>query len=112
MLLKEEEVLTRGDPRHRYNIGAQTTDSLRAWVRSLPRYHDGGVVGGDGGYRSGGGLGEMNVSINLQNNSNTNLAVTSVNNEQHGRNFILGVVIDDISRGGAIARSLQATSRR
>ena len=44
-----EEILTRRDPRHRYNWGYSNLASINAFVRSLPRYHDGGVVGGASG---------------------------------------------------------------
>ena len=59
-----EEVLTRNDPRHRYNIGAQSSGSLREWVSRLPRFHDGGVVGGDAGSRNGS---ELNVRVEIIN---------------------------------------------
>ena len=79
VLMKDEEVLTRRDPRHRYNIGGQSVQELRDWVNHLPRFHQGGIVGGDRGSRSSG---SDSMEIRLINNSDTPLQATSVFNER------------------------------
>ena len=48
VLKRGEEVLTRGDPRHRFNFGYSSYAMLRSHVARLPRFHEGGVAGGDG----------------------------------------------------------------
>ena len=46
VLQRGEEVLPAYDPRHRYNLHAQTTSGIRAFIDGLPRYHSGGIPGG------------------------------------------------------------------
>ena len=97
---KGEEVLTRNDPRHAYNFGR--------FLRNLPRYHDGGVVDGNGGNRSSGGA-MPDVQVVIENRSSVPVEATSANTRVDGERIITNVILNDVRRNGPIA---QAISRR
>lgn len=87
VLEEGEEVLTRRDPRHRLN---------------LPRYHEGGVVGG--GPR-GGGPGLMEVSIV---NNGQPARIADVQTSQRPDRLVTQIILEDINRRGPISRAVQA----
>lgn len=102
LLERGEEVLTRGDPRHRYNIGGYSRADLQAWVSGLPKFHGGGVFGGDSGARSGRG----GFTIELVNNSQRQLEAVPGDNRIEGQRFIEQVILRDVGRNGDITRNL------
>ena len=85
---KDEEIITRRDPRHRYN---------------LPSYHFGGVVGRGGDAPI---LGEVDIMVSLENRSSTPLRATQTTQRIDGRRHIVGVVLEDIRDNGPIAQAL------
>ena len=106
VLERGEEVLTRNDPRHRYNAGQQR------FLSSLARYHEGGVVGGASGGGSGGG--SPNVSIELVNRSSSQLQVDDGGQRVEGGRLVQQVVLSDLRRNGPIAQNVRllTTGRR
>ena len=105
-----EEVITRGDPRHRYNLDK----SMLAALRGLPRHHEGGVVGADGRVRGGTDTGQaMSVQVELINRSASPIQATRAESRFDIRGMVISVVLDDIRRNGPIAQanrlSLRAT---
>ena len=117
ILEDDEEVLTRRDPRHRWNFGRYSRAEMAAWVRGLPRYHEGGVVGGDTGSRSGmmsnaqfmpGG-----VDVRITNRSQrAELEATDVDVDINGGRFIVDIVVDDLNRRGPIAQGVARIAQR
>ena len=88
-----EELLTRGDPRHRYNLGA------------LRRFHEGGVVGG----QAGGAAGAMNVSVRLVNEGRTELALEEPASVAiSGDDIVVSAIIRDATRRGPGTQALSA----
>ena len=88
VLERGEEVLTREDPRHRYNIG----DLLSR----LPRYHEGGVVGGD--RRTGQ---PMNFRIEIQNRSATPQEIVQTTQRIDMDQRVITIILDDARKKGA-----------
>ena len=89
-----EELLTRGDPRHRYNLGA------------LRRFHEGGVVGGQAGSA---GSGAMNVSVRLVNESRTELELEEPASVSiSGDDIVVSAIIRDATRRGPGTQALSA----
>ena len=100
VLERGEEVLTRNDPRHRYNSGQSS------FLSRLTRYHDGGVVGG--------GSGTPNVSLELINRSNSQLQIEDAGQRVEGGRLVQQVVLSDLRRNGPIAQNVRllTTGRR
>ena len=90
VLERGEEIITRNDPRHRYNVAGQSASSLRQWVSRLPKFHEGGVVGGANGSMHP----PLNVSVEIINESRQD--VEAVDNGQ--RIDVAGVVTSVILR--------------
>ena len=89
-----EELLTRGDPRHRYNLGA------------MRRFHEGGVVGGQAGSA---GAGAMNVSVRLVNESRTDLELEEPASVAiSGDDIVVSAIIRDATRRGPGTQALSA----
>ena len=89
-----EELLTRGDPRHRYNLGA------------LRRFHEGGVVGGQAGSA---GSGAMNVSVRLVNEGRTELELEEPASVSiSGDDIVVSAIIRDATRRGPGTQALSA----
>ena len=97
VLERGEEVLTRSDPRHRYNFG-----SLSELMSRLPRYHEGGIVGGG---RSGSG--RMNISLEIINPTQTPLGVAETTQRFDGERAVVSVVLEDLNRNGPIAQAMK-----
>ena len=103
VLEKGEEVITRGDPRHRWNFGTQTDASMRSWVNSLPRFHDGGVVGGG---RGGSGAGESNFKLEIINQTAQPIEAQAGDQRIDLDGMVQSVIIRDARRNGPITRTL------
>ena len=107
VLEKDEEVITRHDPRHRWNIRGQDAESLRSWVDRLPRYHSGGVVGGG----SGGG-GGADVEVRVINPPGAPVAeVESSNMRIDGDKLVVSVFLQDVKKNGPITRTIKQLAR-
>ena len=106
-----EEVLTANDPRHRFNIGGHSPQSLREWVARLPKYHQGGVIGGHStaAERSGGPRLE---SIRIINQGSQPMQVEKVSREQIGAEFVTGVVLADFKKNGPINQYISSGGNR
>ena len=110
MLKREEEVLTRGDPRHRYNIGTQTHASLRTWVAGLPRFHEGGVAGGRRGV---GPMGPgMDVRFELINQTSQPVRAVEGDTRIDTDSYIKQVFIRDVRDNGQVTQALAAALSR
>ena len=109
VLKGQEEVLTERNPRHRYNIGSQSTSDLRQWVSRLPRFHEGGVMGGDRGHRSGGG---EELRVELINRGGTPQVATDGGVRFDARGAIVTVFLDDIRRNGPMSQAMALRMRR
>ena len=103
MLKREEEVLTRQDPRHRYNINHTSEAEIRRFVAKLPKYHSGGVAGG-GRMVSG----EGTMKVELINRSSSPLQVTETVNERRGQQLVTQIFLDDFARNGPIRQTIAA----
>ena len=106
-----EEVLTANDPRHRFNVGGHSAQSLRAWVARLPKYHQGGIAGGHGAAaeRSGGSRLE---SIRIINQGSQPMQVEKVSREQIGAEFVTGIVLADFRKNGPINKYISSGGNR
>ena len=106
-----EEVLTANDPRHRFNVGGHSAQSLRAWVARLPKYHQGGIAGGHGAAaeRSGGSRLE---SIRIINQGSQPMQVEKVSREQIGAEFVTGIVLADFRKNGPINKYISNGGNR
>ena len=90
-----EEVITQNDPRHRYN--------LPRW----PRFHEGGVVGGE---RQGART-ETRVRVELKNEGNTSLQVTDARARFRGEDLVVSAVLRDQERNGPITQGFTRVIR-
>ena len=97
VLERGEEVLTRSDPRHQFNFG-----SLSDLISRLPRYHEGGIVGGG---RSGSG--RMNVSFEIINRSQAPLGVAETTQRYDGKREVVSIILEDLNRTGPIAQAMR-----
>ena len=104
VLERGEEILTRNDPRHRFNM----RPDLRSYFASLPRFHEGGVVGGSGGHRAGG----MQVAIEIINPEGPPKEVARTTQRLDHERVIVGVVLKNINQNGDIPRALANSQRR
>ena len=98
VLERGEEVLTRGDPRHRYNFG-----SLSELMSRLPRYHDGGIVGGGRGGRGA----RMDFKLEIINQTQAPLEIASTTQRFDGQREVVSVILEDLNRSGPIAKAMR-----
>ena len=109
VLEKGEEILTRTDPRHRYNLGARSFTDLRAYISELPRFHEGGVIDrGRGVLRNG----DTMIRIELNNQSTIPLETAQTTQRFDGERYIVNVVLKDIRQRGSIQRALTQVGNR
>ena len=95
-----EEVLTARDPRHVDNIGR--------WVNGLPKFHEGGVLGGGGG--AGRRESRMYFEV-LNQGSGPPQQVTDVRQEVRGDKYITQVVLGDLGQRGPIRKAFEGLIR-
>ena len=93
ILEKGEEVIPQTDPRHRYNIGDL--------ISRLPRYHDGGVVGGDRHTAR-----PETMRIVIENRSSTPLEAVQTTQRTDVNQHITTIILDDVRKKGPITRGL------
>ena len=98
VLERGEEVLTRSDPRHRYNFG-----SLSELMSRLPRYHEGGIVGGGRGGRGA----RMDFKLELINQTQAPLEIASTTQRFDGQREVVSVILEDLNRSGPIAKAMR-----
>ena len=116
-----EEVITRRDPRHRYNIQKQTWESLMRWMGSIgggsggggaiPKFHSGGVVGGSYGSSGGSGNPGFNVSVNLVNESGRQLEAEDGGVQFDAEGFVTSILLKDARRRGPISQAMAGGRR-
>ena len=102
-----EEILTRRDPRHRWNLRGSSWSEIRDWVNSLPRYHQGGVVGGAGALSNDNGAGGIrNIRFEIINQ--TGQATELVDNGMRIDldSLVVSAIQRNLNRNGTLARSL------
>ena len=99
VLEKGEEVLTRRDPRHRYNFG-----SLSDLISRLPRYHEGGIVGG--GSRGPGS--KSDVKFEIINRTLAPLEIAETTQRYDGRQEVVSIILEDLNRTGPIAKAMRS----
>ena len=102
VLEKGEEVIPQSDPRHRYNFG-----SLSGLISRLPRYHEGGIVGGSRGRGPGGGT---NLRIELINRSQSQLEITQTTQRYDQNQLVASIILEDTTRDGPITKALRQRS--
>ena len=109
VLQRGEEVLTRRDPRHRWNFRASSFDELRTWVAALPRYHSGGVAGGSGGMSAAGRSqgGAPNVRVELVNQTGQPVEIVDDGVRIDGDTLIVGAVLRNLQRNGQLAQTIK-----
>ena len=112
--LDDEEILTRRDPRHRWNRGLYSGQQIARYMAGLPRYHEGGIVGngaGPGGAGGGGGfpLREVRV-INQGSGPPQRVATDGVRYSM--RDATLVVILEDFNRNGPISQGVQQIARQ
>ena len=102
VLERGEEVLTRADPRHRWNVRGSSPQEISNWVNQLPRFHSGGVVGGDGMSRAGGG--KLRVEL-----INQGPPLEAVDNGQRFDvdGMVASVIIRDVRKDGPITQAIR-----
>ena len=93
ILLKNEEVLTRDDPRHRWNFRGP-----------FPKYHQGGVVGSDGGGNNSGGIPKIEI-INPPGRQDQQIDRTEQRLDIDG--MVLSVFLKDSRKNGPITRGIK-----
>ena len=108
VLRRGEEVLTADDPRHRHNLGVSPA-ALSAFIARLPRYHEGGIVGARTPQGSGRG---GDVTVNIVNESGTQVEAESAGARFDGEQYIVSVVLRDIQDRGAIGRAMELIGGR
>ena len=97
VLEKGEEVLTRHDPRHANNF--------EQYLRRLPRYHEGGVVG-EGSRTGGSGRQPVMLEVRIENRSSTPVEAAQTTTRFDGERYVTNVILQDIRRNGPIAQSI------
>lgn len=103
-----EEILTRRDPRHRYNLSGV----LAALVARMPRYHDGGVVDGPRGALAGAGAGAMSVRVEIENRgSGPEQRVADASATTDLRGLVIGIALEDIDRNGPLGQAINLVAR-
>ena len=109
VLQRGEEILTRRDPRHRWNFRASSFEELRTWVAGLPRYHSGGVAGGPGGMMSAAGRsqGAPNVRVELVNQTGQPVEIVDDGVRIDGDTLIVGAVLRNLRRNGQLAQTIR-----
>ena len=88
-------MITQNDPRHRYN--------LPSW----PRFHEGGVVGGERQRART----ETRVRVELKNEGNTPLEVTDASARFRGEDLVVSAVLRDQERNGPITQGFTRVIR-
>ena len=101
VLERGEEVITRRDPRHRWNIFGTPYADLRNYVARLPRFHQGGVVGGAGAVGAGGAM-----RVEIVNQTRQPIEVDSANQYVSGEGIVTQVIIRDLASNGRISQAL------
>ena len=110
VLQRGEEVLTRRDPRHRWNFRASSFDELRTWVAALPRYHSGGVAGGGSGGMHAAGRsqgGAPNVRVELINQTGQPVEIVDDGVRIDGDTLVVGAVLRNLQRNGQLAQTIR-----
>ena len=108
VLRRKEEVLTEFDPRHRDNIARHSLVNLRAFVSRLPRFHEGGVVGGG----RGGGASGMGLTVEIINRSRAPIEIQQGDQRSDVRGLVQRIIIDDTRINGPITKTLALAGRR
>ena len=94
ILERGEEILTRQDPRHRYNYFAN---------RVVPRFHDGGIVGGGMG---SGGRGRTQIRVELVNESSVPLEAVQTTQRIDFDQHVVTVILNDVRKKGPITKAM------
>ena len=108
-----EEVLTRRDPRHRWNIGNESWPSVQAWVASLGRYHEGGIVGRRGGAAGAAAGGGQAPPIEFRVINETGVRARPVDDGMRfdGTKWVQSVILRDARDNGPITQAMRRTGR-
>lgn len=106
IILDDEEVIPRRDPRHRWNIQSRSMEELRAYIARMPRYHQGRgpQSSAPGGGSVGGG---MELTVELINRSPSRLLVQDGGQRIEGGRQIASVIIEDARVNGPITQSMR-----
>ncbi len=111
IILDDEEVITRRDPRHRWNFGATNYKEMESWVSRLPRYHGGGVGGsGSAPAQRGGNNTNPPVTVNLH-NEGTPQEVTETRASVTPEGIVLDVFTKHLSRKGPLTQVVREMAR-
>ena len=102
-----EEVLTARDPRHRRNLAHNNLGDIRSWVSKLPRYHEGGVVGG-GRLSNSGGSGSLRVEL-INEGQPKYVADASMRLDLDSQ--VLAVLVKDGRKSGPITKMFKQIAR-
>ena len=107
VLQKGEEIITRRDPRHRYNFNRFDYGSMMSWVNKLPRYHGGGIAGGGSGSQGGG----PGFTLNVINQTSNDFDVVDNGSEFDGEGWVRSVILRDVRRNGGVTKALRRAVR-
>ena len=107
VLQKGEIVLPRALSQRVRDGGYQSMDELRMWITRLPRFHEGGHVGGGGG----GGLGGAPTRIELINTTSTPIEAVDNGQRVDAGDRIQSFILRDIRRRGPITQGMRLALR-
>jgi len=79
---------------------------LEAWIRRLPKFHEGGVAGR--GSSGGGGSGSGTIRVNWENRGRREQEVVTATAQQSGRDTVINIISDDIRHGGRVVGALRS----
>jgi len=109
ILQRGEEVITADDPRHRRNFWNSNYNYLADWVKTLPKYHSGGIAGSP---PSAGAARRGSVSFNLINQTSSDIEAVDDGERFDGEGYIRSVILRDARRNGALTQSLRRSVGR
>jgi len=79
---------------------------LEAWIRRLPKFHEGGVAGR--GSSGSGGSGGGTIRVNWENRGRREQEVVTATAQQSGRDTVINIISDDIRHGGRVVGALRS----
>ena len=109
VLLKDEEILTRSDPRHRWNAGKFSGQQISSFMRSLPRFHEGGIAGAGRGGAMMSGEGGLPQSIRweLINESGQQLELVDNGTRIDMDEIVMSAILRNARRNGQMMQALR-----
>ncbi len=107
VLQKGEIVLPRHLAQRVRDGGYQNMDELRMWITRLPRFHEGGHVGGAGG----GGLGGAPTRIELINTTSTPIEAVDNGQRVDAGARVQSLILRDIRRNGPVTQGMRLALR-